>query len=296
MTALSWDQVGDRLYETGVDRGVLFIPDGSGVYSNGYAWNGLVTVTETPSGADANPQYADNIKYLNLLSLETFGGTIEAFTYPDEFQQCDGTATPQPGIAVGQQTRKTFGLCYRTRLGNDLEGPDHAYKLHLVYGALASPSQRQYGTINDSPAAITFSWDFQTSPVEVGTIDSVPYKPTASIIIDSSKVDPTALAALEELLYGTAGTDPSLPTPHDAIVMMSGSVTTVTPTAPTYNNSTHTLTIPTVTGVSYYNNATDELLAAGAQVITGDMVVKAKPNAGYAFPALVDDDWFIDFS
>lgn len=296
MTALSWDQVGDRLYETGVDRGVLFIPDGSGVYSNGYAWNGLVTVTETPSGADANPQYADNIKYLNLLSLETFGGTIEAFTYPDEFQQCDGTATPQPGIAVGQQTRKTFGLCYRTRLGNDLEGPDHAYKLHLVYGALASPSQRQYGTINDSPAAITFSWDFQTSPVEVGTINSVAYKPTASIIVDSSKVDASALAALEELLYGTAGTDPSMPTPADAITMLSASVTTVTPTAPTYVNGTHTLTIPTVTGVSYYNDATGELLAAGDQVITGDMIVKAKANAGYAFPPLTDDDWFIDYS
>jgi hypothetical protein len=295
MTALAWDQVGERLYETGVDKAVLFLPDGSGVYNQGFAWSGMVSVTESPSGAESNPQYADNIKYLNLLSLETFGGTIEAFTYPDEFQQCDGTATPQPGIAVGQQTRKTFGLCYRTRLGNDLEGVDHAYKLHIVYGALASPSERQYTTINDSPEAISFSWDFTTYPVQVGTVDSVVYKPTASLAIDSSKVDPTALAALEALLYGTVGSDPSLPPPADVITMLLASVTTVTPTAPTFNSGTHTITIPSVTGVTYFNNATDEPYTTGAHVIAVDTVVKAKPNPGYAFPAVVDDDWFFDF-
>src|SRR5213592_4606889 len=154
---LKWDETGDRLYETGVDHGVLYIPNESGVYDDGVAWNGLTTVTESPAGADANAQYADNIKYLNLLAAETFGGTIEAFTYPDEFGRCDGTAEPTPGVAVGQQGRHVFGLCYRSLLGNDLEGIDHGYKLHMIYGALAAPSEKAYATINDSPAAIAFS-------------------------------------------------------------------------------------------------------------------------------------------
>ena len=151
MTKLAWDKTGERLFETGVDRGVLYIPNTAGVYDNGFSWNGLTAVTESPSGAEANPQYADNIKYLNLYSAEEFGGTIEAFTYPDEFMQCDGTATPQPGVAVGQQTRKSFGMSYRTRLGNDLEGTDYAYKSHLIYNAMAAPSEKAYSTINDSP-------------------------------------------------------------------------------------------------------------------------------------------------
>jgi hypothetical protein len=217
MAPLTWDQVGDKVYETGVDRGVLYIPDNTGVYNAGFAWNGLTTVTESPSGADANPQYADNIKYLNLVAAEEFGGTIEAFTYPDEFAQCDGTATPNPGVAVGQQSRKIFGLCYRTKIGNDVDGVDFGYKLHLVYGALAAPSEKAYATINDSPEALSFSWDFTTTPVPVTGL-----KPTSLIVVDSSVVDPTALASLETLLYGAAATPAALPTPDAVIALFAG--------------------------------------------------------------------------
>src|SRR5512135_2000769 len=202
MTALTWDQVGERLYETGVDRGVLYIPNGSGVYDTGVAWNGLTAVTESPGGAEASPQYADNIKYLNLISAEEFGATIEAFTYPDEFAQCDGSASPSTGIVLGQQGRKMFGLCYRTQLGNDVDGMDHGYKLHLVYGCQAAPSEKAYATINDSPEAITFSWEVTTTPVPV-----TDYKPTSVLVVDSTLVAADDLATLEDMLYGTAGTD-----------------------------------------------------------------------------------------
>jgi hypothetical protein len=221
MAPLTWDQVGERFFETGVDRGVLYLPDPvSGDYDTGVAWNGLTTVTESPGGADSNPQYADNIKYLNLISAEEFGGTIEAFTYPDEFMECDGTAVPTPGVAVGQQGRRPFGLCYRTRLGNDLEGTDHGYRLHLVYGAQAAPSEKAYGTINDSPEAIAFSWDISTTPVPVAGTN---LKPTALIVIDSTDVAPAALAALELALYGgpDAGDDPRLPHPDEVITMVT---------------------------------------------------------------------------
>lgn len=211
---LLWDQVGEREYEAGVDRGVLYLPDAVGAYDTGFAWNGLTTVTESPSGADASPQYADNIKYLNLVAAEQFGGTIEAFTYPDEFAECDGTAVPTPGVRVGQQSRKTFGLCYRTRVGNDVDGTDFGYKLHLVYGALAAPSEKAYGTINDSPEALTFSWTFTTTPVEVTGL-----KPTAMISIDSTEVTATDLTALEDILYGTDLIDPRLPPPDEVIGM-----------------------------------------------------------------------------
>ena len=184
MAPLTWDQVGDRLYETGVDKGVLYIPDDAGVYNKGYAWNGLTTVTESPSGAEASPQYADNIKYLNMISAEEFGATIEAFTYPEEFGQCDGTALPDPGVALGQQGRKMFGLCFRTKVGNDVDGADFGYKLHLVYGCQAAPSEKAYATVNDSPEAISFSWEITTTPVPV-----TDYKPTALIVIDSTIVD-----------------------------------------------------------------------------------------------------------
>jgi hypothetical protein len=215
MAALTWDQAGERLYETGVDRGVLYLPDPTtGVYDTGVAWNGLTTVTESPSGAESNPQFADNIKYLNLLSAEEFGGTIEAFTYPDEFAECDGTATPSPGLAVGQQSRKIFGLCYRTKVGNDVEGVDHGYKLHLIYGAQAAPSEKAYATINDSPEAITFSWDITTNPVQVTGL-----KPTALIVVDSTKVDAAALTSLETELYGGASAEAKLPTPDEVIAM-----------------------------------------------------------------------------
>jgi hypothetical protein len=223
MGPLTWDTVGERYYETGVDKGVLYLPNAQGVYAEGYAWNGLTTVTESPSGADASAQYADNIKYLNLVAAEEFGGTIEAFTYPDEFAQCDGTAAPQTGVYLGQQGRRVFGMCYRTRKGNDIAGTDLGYKLHLVYGALAAPSERAYSTINDSPEAITFSWDFSTTPVPVteAGANGEELKPTALIVIDSTQVDAAALTALETELYGAADAAPSLPLPDEVITMFA---------------------------------------------------------------------------
>jgi hypothetical protein len=216
MPPLTWDDVGEKVYETGVDHGVLYLPDDTGVYNTGVAWNGLTTVTESPSGADSNPQYADNIKYLNLLSAEEFGGTIEAFTYPEEFGQCDGTALPAPGLAVGQQGRKAFGLSYRTKVGNDVDGVDYGYKLHLIYGALAAPSEKAYATINDSPSAISFSWAITTTPVPV-----TGYKPTALIVVDSTVVDPVDLTALEDLLYGNATLEAALPMPDEVIALFA---------------------------------------------------------------------------
>jgi hypothetical protein len=216
MPPLKWDETGDRLYETGVDHGVLYIPDNTGEYALGVAWNGLTTVTETPAGAEANAQYADNIKYLNLLSAETFGGTIEAFTYPDEFGQCDGTVEPVDGLLVGQQGRHVFGLSYRTRLGNDLEGVDFGYKLHLLYGALAAPSEKAYATINDSPAAISFSWTISTTPVPM-----TDHKPTSLLVVDSSKVDAAGLSALEDALYG-ASAAAKLPLPDEVVSLLGG--------------------------------------------------------------------------
>jgi len=217
MAPLTWDQVGERFYETGVDHGVLYIPDATGVYADGFAWNGLTTVTESPSGAEPSAQYADNIKYLNLISAEEFGATIEAFTYPDEFAECDGTALPSPGVAVGQQGRKMFGLSYRTQVGNDVDGTDHGYKLHLVYGCQAAPSEKAYATINDSPEAIAFSWEVTTTPVPV-----TDYKPTSLIVIDSTEVDPTDLASLEALLYGAGAVDAALPMPDEVIALFAG--------------------------------------------------------------------------
>lgn len=287
MTALTWDQVGERIYETGVDHGVLYIPT-AGVYDNGVAWNGLTTVTESPSGAEATPQYADNIKYLNLVSVEQFGATIEAFTYPDEFAQFDGMVEAAPGVTIGQQNRKTFGFCYRTLKGNDTDGTDLGYKLHLVYGCLAAPSEKAYGTVNDTPEAINFSWEVTTTPVEVPG-----HKPTASLTIDSTKVDPADLAALEDMLYGTEGTDPQLPLPGTVIALFTGSLTLATPTEPTYDDGTGVITIPTITGVTYYMDG--EALAPGAQpAITENKVVTARPNDGYIFPQPIDDDWFFE--
>jgi hypothetical protein len=217
MVALTWDQVGERTYETGVDHGVLYLQNATtGAYDTGVSWNGLTAVTESPSGAEATPQYADNIKYLNLVSAEEFGATVEAFTYPDEFAQCDGTATPSPGVAVGQQGRKPFGLSYRTRLGNDVDGTDFGFKIHLIYGALAAPSERAYATVNDSPEAITFSWEVSTTPVDAGET----LKPTAQITIDSTKVDPDALEDLLDILYGrVALAEPRLPLPVEVFAL-----------------------------------------------------------------------------
>ena len=288
---LTWDNVGERRYETGVDHGVLYIPDGGGAYSDGVPWNGLTTVTESPSGAEPNAQYADNIKYLNLVSAEEFAATIEAFTYPDEFAPFDGLAVPTPGVTVGQQRRGSFGLSYRTRIGNDVDGDDHGYKLHLVYGCQATPSEKAYATVNDSPEAINFSWEISTTPVAVTGM-----RPTSILTIDSTKVDATALAALEDLLYGTAGTDPSLPTPDDVIALFAGTITEVSPTQPAFDDLTNTITIPTVAGVTYYNANTGAMLAAGPVVITEDTVVEARPQAGYYFPSNVDSDWLYTYT
>lgn len=196
---IKWDQAGERLYETGVDRGVLYPQDSSGAYPEGVAWNGLTNVSENPTGAEPTPLYADNIKYLNLISVEEFEATIEAYTYPDEFEECDGSASLAAGVVIGQQPRKPFGLCYRTRIGNDLVGDSYGYKLHLIYGATAAPSDKGYETINDTPDAIQFSWDVTTTPVEI-----TGFRPSASLVIDSTKIDEDALEAIEEILYGTA--------------------------------------------------------------------------------------------
>lgn len=213
MAKLVWDKSGERLYETGVKQGVLYVQDTTGTYPKGVAWNGLTAVTETPSGAEATALYADDIKYLNLVSAEELGGTIEAYMYPDEFAVCDGSVALTPGMYIGQQDRKTFGLCYRTTLGNDTDSNNHGYKLHLIYGALAAPSEKAYATINDSPEAITFSWEFKTTPVNV-----TGHKPTASIVIDSTKVDAEKLAALEKILYGDdTGDGPRLPLPDEVL-------------------------------------------------------------------------------
>jgi hypothetical protein len=290
MTQLVWDGTGEREYETGVSKGVLYLPNGQGVYNTGVAWNGLTTVTESPSGAEVTKKYADNINYLSLVSAEEFAGTIEAFTYPDEFAVCDGSAEPSPGVSVGQQTRKPFGFSYQTILGNDVDGNDYGYKIHLAYGALVAPSEKAYASVNDSPDAIAFSWKFTTTPVPVPGL-----KPSALLTIDSTKVSEAGLAALEAALYGTAGQDPRLPSPAEVIAFFSGAVTEVEPVEPTYVAGTHTLTIPTVTGVNYYNDEDGSLYAAGDTVIAEDTVVRAEPTAGHTFPAVSDNTWFYNF-
>lgn len=208
MGRLAWDEIGTRYFETGVKKGVLY-PMVNGAYPNGFAWNGLTAVNESSSGAEPTPLYADNIKYLNLMSAEEFKATIEAYTYPEEFAKCDGSAEIATGVVIGQQKRQAFGLSYVTQLGNDTDGVDYGYKIHLVYGAMASPTDRSYSTINDSPEAMTFSWEVTTTPVEV-----LNFKPTAHITIDSTKADPEALTELENMLYGTAETPPRLPLPE----------------------------------------------------------------------------------
>ena len=214
MSRLVWDQTGERLYETGVKMGVLY-PQESGAYPKGVAWNGLTAVTESPSGAEATALYADDTKYLSLMSAEEFGATIEAYTYPDEFAQCDGSAEIADGVSIGQQKRKAFGLAYKTTLGNDTEGNDHGYKLHIIYNALAAPSEKAYSTINDSPEAITFSWELTTTPINVTGA-----KPTAHICIDSTKADPTKLATLEAKLFGDESNEAQLPLPDEIATIM----------------------------------------------------------------------------
>lgn len=217
MTKLVWDASGDRTYETGVNNGVLYVRDAQGAYPAGVPWNGLISVSESPSGAEPTALYADNIKYLSLLSAEEFGATIEAYTYPEEFAECDGSKQVEAGVFIGQQPRKYFGLVYKTRIGNDTSGNAYGYKLHLIYGAQAAPSEKAYSTINDSPEAITFSWQLTTSPIEI-----TGYNPTSSLIIDSTKADPVKLALLEEELFGDDTTGvANLPLPAEVISMLA---------------------------------------------------------------------------
>jgi hypothetical protein len=216
MAKLAWDTTGQRLYETGVRQGVLYIRDADGAYPAGVAWNGLTAVSESPSGAEVTPLYADDIKYLNLISAEEFGATVEAYTYPDEFAECDGSGAIAEGVYAGQQPRKSFGLAYRTVLGNDVELNDYGYKLHLIYGALAAPSEKSYATVNDSPEAITFSWEITTTPVALAG-----FKPTASITIDSTKVDASKLASLEDILFGSSTTEARLPLPDEIATLFA---------------------------------------------------------------------------
>lgn len=216
MSKLVWDQSGKRLYETGVDHGVLYPIQTGGVYSKGVAWNGLTAVTESPSGADVNDIYADNMKYLGLVGAEKFGATVEAYTYPDEFAECDGSVELVKGATIGQQNRKVFGMVYRTVIGNDVDGNEHGYKLHLIYGATAAPSEKAYNTINEDPEAITFSWELSTTPVNV-----TGHKPTASLTINSTKADPTKLAELEKILFGDTETEPRLPLPDEIAQLLN---------------------------------------------------------------------------
>lgn len=215
MSKLVWDATGSREYETGVKNGVLYVQNGSGTYEKGVAWNGLISVTESPSGAEATPLYADDIKYLELFSTEEFGATIECYTYPEEFEACDGSAEIATGVVIGQQNRTSFGLCYRTTLGNDVRGNEYGYKLHLIYGCKAAPSEKAYSTINDSPEAITFSYEITTTPVAVSG-----HKPTASLVIDSTKIEPNKLAQIEAKLYGDVSNEASLPTPDEILELI----------------------------------------------------------------------------
>lgn len=212
---IEWDKTGERLFETGIDHGVLYPQATGGTYPKGVAWNGLTAVTESPSGAEPTPLYADNIKYLNLMSVEEFGFTIEAYMYPDEFAECNGEGSLVQGVTIGQQKRKAFGMSYRTLIGNDVDGDSHGYKLHLIYGALAAPSEMARNTVNDNPEAATMSWECSTTPV---TVDK--FKPTSHIIIDSTKADPTKLAALEKKLYGDGVSEATLPLPNEVAEIM----------------------------------------------------------------------------
>lgn len=215
MTKLVWDEIGSRFFETGVKNGVLFVQNDDGTYGNGVVWNGLTAVTESPSGAEATPLYADDMKYVVLYSAEEFGATVEAFTYPEEFEQCDGSAALAEGVAIGQQKRKSFALCYKTAIGNDIQGQDLGYKIHVIYGAKAAPSEKAYATINDSPEAITFSWELSTVPVPVEG-----FQPTSTLVIDSTKVSAENLAILEAKLFGSESEESQLPLPGEIIGLL----------------------------------------------------------------------------
>ena len=285
MSVLTWDEVGERRFETGVDHGVLYVRASNGTYPQGVPWNGLTAVNEAPTGAEANAVYADNMKYLNLVSAEEFEATIEAFTYPLEFEACDGSAEVAPGLTIGQQPRKTFGFAYRTLVGNDVEGTDLGEKIHLVYGALAAPTEKARATVNDTPEATPFSWSVTTTPVSIAG-----FKPSAKLTINSLEVAPDRFTDLKDAIYGTVSAEAYLPTPAEVMSILEDTRTVVTPTAPTYTTGTKTITIPTVTGVSYTIDGT--AVPAGPKVITATTTVLAVPaGATYRFPTEADTDW-----
>lgn len=283
MSQLVWDKVGERYFRTGVSHGVLYLTNNKGEYVNGFPWNGLVSVTYSPTGAEANKQYADNIVYANIKSAEEVGGTIEAFQAPPEFAECDGTRQLVPGLYVGQQRRKTFGFSWQALLGNDLEGTDYGYEINLVYGADANPSEIQDQTVNDSPEPATLSWEFTTTPVAVPGM-----KPAAKLTIKSTDVAASTLKALEDVLYGTAGQDPRLPFPAELASILTGGTTQVTPTKPT--QAGNVVTIPNIAGVQYSADGVD--LDPGAfNLVKANTIIVARPKATYRFPADTDVDW-----
>lgn len=289
MSEIVWDQIDERVFETGVDHGVLYLPDNNGVYVNGVPWNGLTAVNQSPTGAESNKQYADNMAYLNLVSVEEFAATIECLTVPREFYQFDGLATPTPGLMLGQQNRNAFGFSWRVLKGNPLQGTKLGYKIHLAYGCLAAPSEKSNATISDTPEPVTMSYALTTSPVPVPN-----YDPTALVIIDSTEVGEDELAAVELILYGTSGVDPRLPLPEELITIFSTGITSVVPSEPAFNSGTNTITIPTVVGVVYKIGG--EIVPAGAVVITEDTLVRAEPVVGYYFPDETDDDWGYEYT
>lgn len=296
MTRAAWDAVEDRKYETGVDHGLLF-PMINGEYTKGVPWNGLTTVTESPSGAEATPVYADNIKYLNLLSAEEFAATIEALTYPPEFEQCDGTQELTPGVYLGQQDRVPFGFYYRTIVGS-ASNPRAGFKHKFVYGCLAAPSERAHATVNDSPEATPLSWELSTSPLDVGTINGKTYNPSATLTVDSTKTDATALAALLDIVYGTAGQDPRMPTPLEVYTVIAASAVVVNlqnvANQPSYNATTKVITLPAVTGVQWKINGVNKAPGAQPALTTGQVAqVTATPLSGYSLKG--DTDWTYEF-
>lgn len=284
---LTWDDTGKRLWETGVEQGTLFVRNALGLYPTGVAWNGLTAVTESPSGAESNKLYADNRVYANIMSAEELSGTIEAYMWPTEFNSCDGTASPYPGVYVGQQSRDTFGFVYKTKIGNDVS-EDLGYKLHLWYGCKASPSEKAYNTVNESPELTTFSWEVSAEKIEVPGL-----KPAASLTIASTEVDAAKLAALEAVLFGTAGVDARLPLPAEVFTLIGTVLTDAMPVMPAYVQGTHTITIPTTTGIDYQIDGVTKV--AGAVVITKDTTVIAVPKATFRIKPGWDDDFFYAF-
>jgi hypothetical protein len=298
MSRIQWGAVGDKKYKAGVDRGVLYLANTDGEYDTGVAWNGLTTVTESPSGAESNKQYADNGVYANLLSAEQYDGTIEAFFSPPEFDECDGTRVPVPGIRIGQQPRRGFGFCFRNLIGDDVSGQEAGYELTLVWGALASPSEKAHNTLSDSPELAALSWDFSTTPIPVGVIDGTEYKPSSYLKISALEVDPTDLATLEDMLYGDSGTDPSLPTPADVVAVFEAGLTLVNlgtaANQPTYNAGTHVVTLPAVTGVQWKINGVNKAAGAQPAMSVGDTdEVTAHPQSGYRLSG--DNDWTFNY-